>query len=185
MAALQDPVRRPTLPRDPLLEEFLTGVPVGNFELDKKDVQQKLEISPERRCRWSVGMTVELSRRRCLVVVVRTIAQQLGPAVEGATAPLQHALSTKASCECVSHVVQALTETDSKTTIASIDIVGFFDLIPREAMLDGLLHVDGGYAALPFVRLLYGRPSQHLWEDSTGTTHTVPPRRGRGSRGIP
>ena len=88
-------------------------------------------------------------------------------------APLQHALSTKASCECVSHVVQALTETDPKTTIVSVDIVGFFDLIPREAMLDGLLHVDGGYAALPFVRLLYGRPSQHLWEDSTGTTHTV------------
>ena len=46
-------------------------------------------------------------------VVARTVAQQLGPAVEGATAPFfQYALSTKAGCECVSHVVQAFTEAD-------------------------------------------------------------------------
>ena len=54
-------------------------------------------------------------------VVARTLAQQLGPAVEGATAPFLYALSTKAGCECVSHVVQALTEADPETTVVSID----------------------------------------------------------------
>ena len=106
-------------------------------------------------------------------VVARTLAQQLGPAVEGATALFQYALSTKASCECVSHVVQALTEADPETTAVSIDGVSAFDLISLEAMLEGLMRVDGGSAALPFVRLFYGRLSQYLWEDSTGTTHTV------------
>ena len=75
-------------------------------------------------------------------VVARTLAQQLGPAVEGATAPF-HALSTKAGCECVSHVVQALTEADPETTVVSIDGVTAFDLMSREAMLEGLMRVDG------------------------------------------
>ena len=43
--------------------------------------------------------------------------------------------------------------------------------------------VDGGSAALPFVRLFNGRPSQYLWEDSTGTTHTVHQGEG-GEQGL-
>ena len=35
-------------------------------------------------------------------VVARTLAQQLGPAVEQDTSPFQFALSTKSGCECVS-----------------------------------------------------------------------------------
>ena len=41
-------------------------------------------------------------------VVARTVAQQVSSDVEKATAPCQYALSTRAGCECVSHVVQAL-----------------------------------------------------------------------------
>ena len=32
-------------------------------------------------------------------LVARTVAQQMGPAVEKTTAPFQHALSTRAECE--------------------------------------------------------------------------------------
>ena len=105
-------------------------------------------------------------------VVARTVAQLLGPAVEGATAP------NKAGCECVSHVVQALTEADPESTVVSFDAANTFDLISRKATLNGLLHVDGGGAVLPFARLFYGRPSQYFWEDATGTTHIV--RQGEG-----
>ena len=56
--------------------------------------------------------------------------------VEAATAPFQHALSTKAGCECVAHVLQA--------TIMSIDGVGAHDLVSQNAMLEGFLRMDGG-----------------------------------------
>ena len=43
-------------------------------------------------------------------LVARTVAQQMGPAVEKATAPFQYALSTRAGCECIGHALQFLTE---------------------------------------------------------------------------
>ena len=39
-------------------------------------------------------------------------------------------------------------------------------------------HVDGGSAALPFVRMFYGAPSEYLWEDSGGATHRIPQGEG-------
>ena len=45
-------------------------------------------------------------------LVARTISQQITPAVEVATAPFQFALSTRAGTECVSHVLQAMTDLD-------------------------------------------------------------------------
>ena len=48
---------------------------------------------------------------------------------EIATAPFQHALRTRAGCECVSHVLQTLTDLDELATILSADGVGAFDLI--------------------------------------------------------
>ena len=41
-------------------------------------------------------------------------------------------------------------------------------------MLTGLIRVEGGQAALPFVRLFYGSPSEYLWEDDAGTVHRIP-----------
>ena len=72
-------------------------------------------------------------------LVSRTIAQQLGPAVERATAPYQHAMTTKAGCECVAHVLQSLSESDPQSTVVSVDGVSAFDLISRESMLHGLM----------------------------------------------
>ena len=71
-------------------------------------------------------------------LVARTVAQQLGLAVEAAISPFQFALSTKSGCECVAHCIQALCETDPQLTFTSVDGVSAFDLISRRAMMAGL-----------------------------------------------
>ena len=88
-------------------------------------------------------------------LVARTIAQQLGPAVKRVAAPYQFALSTKAGCECVAHIVQGLTDLDADTTLLCVDGIGAFDLVSRAAMMR---EVEGGGSALPFVRQFYGSP---------------------------
>ena len=51
--------------------------------------------------------------------------------------------------------------------------IGAFDLISREAMLQGLMEVDGRDAALPFVRQFYGSPSMCWRTDDMGVTHEM------------
>ena len=116
------------------------------------------------------GFEADVIRR----LVAGTIAQQLGEAVKSATAPHQYALSTRAGCECIVHALQGLCELNPSATVTSIDGVGAFDLVSRRAMLEGLAQVDGGAATLPFVRMFYGSPSQYLWDDDNGVTHTIP-----------
>ena len=111
-------------------------------------------------------------------LVSRTIAQQIGKAVESATAPHQHALSTRAGCECIDHVLQGLCEQNPQATVVSIDGLSAFDQISRAAMLDGLFNVANGGAVLPFVRMFHGVPSSCLWEEAVGTVHTI--RQGEG-----
>ena len=53
------------------------------------------------------------------------------------------------------HVLQTLTDLDPNATILSIDGVGAFDLVSRNAMMEGLLRMEGGDRILPFVRLFY------------------------------
>ena len=60
--------------------------------------------------------------------VSRSVAQQIAASVERATAPFQYALSTRSGTECVGHAIQAL-------TVLSVDGIGAFDLVSREAML--------------------------------------------------
>ena len=109
-------------------------------------------------------------------LVARTMAQQMAETVERATAPHQYALSTRAGCECVAHVLQGLTELDPETTVTSLDGIGAFDTISREAMLRGLQQADD--TALPFVSMFYGSPSEYLWEDNEGTVHRIPQGEG-------
>ena len=80
------------------------------------------------------------------------------------TAPFQYALSTRAGCECIAHALQALTDQDPQSTIKSVDGIGAYDTISRNAMLRRLRHMEGGEAILPFVLQFYGAPSTHLWE---------------------
>ena len=112
---------------------------------------------------WSPG-----NRGRSLVG--RTMAKQVTKEVEAATSPFQYALSTRPGCECVTHVLQTLTELDEDATIVSVDGIGAYDVISRKAMLDGLLSVERGEQLLPFVRSFYVAPSTYLWEDEMGPT---------------
>ena len=68
--------------------------------------------------------------------------------------------------------------------MVSIDGVGAFDLISRNAMLQALLEIDGGDQIMPFVKQLYGRPSTHLWEDEMGEVHEIAQGEG-GEQGDP
>ena len=103
--------------------------------------------------------------------MARTIAQQLGPQVETATAPFQYALSTRAGSECVAHVIQGLCEVNPDSTVMSIDGLSAYDQISRAAMMDGL------YSPLRrqghSVRVDVGSPSKYIWEDGEGVEHSV------------
>ena len=72
-----------------------------------------------------------------------------------------------------SHALQVLTEIDPRATVMSIDGISAFDLFSRQAMLQGLMDLDGGSSALSFVALFCGTPSSYLWEDYCGRTHTI------------
>ena len=54
----------------------------------------------------------------------------------------------------------------------SVDGIGFFDLVSR-GPVSGLLEVEGGASALPFVRQFHGSPSTYLWDDDDGVTHEI------------
>ena len=76
--------------------------------------------------------------------------------MERATAPFQCALSTRSGTECVGHAIQALTDLHPDSTVLSVDGIGAFDLVSREAMLSGLRNMEGGDTLLPFVAQFYG-----------------------------
>ena len=108
----------------------------------------------------------------CAGLVARTISQQCAVRVEKATSPFQYALS-RAGTECVTHIVQALTDLNARTTVMSVDGIGAYELISRDIMLSALRDLDGGGEILPFVSSLYGRPSCYLWEDELGEIHDI------------
>ena len=116
--------------------------------------------------------------------VARTIAQQFRAKVEVATSPHQYALKTKAGCETVAHILQALTDFDGDATVVFVDGVGAFDLISRVSMMKGLRHAVDGESIIPFVRSLYGQPSTYHWEDDSGEVHSIPQGEG-GEQGDP
>ena len=77
-------------------------------------------------------------------LVARTMAKQIAKKVEKATAPFQYALTTKAGCECVAHILQTIMDKDERATVVSIDGAGAYDLISRNAMMEGLLRMEDG-----------------------------------------
>ena len=81
-------------------------------------------------------------------------------------------MATRAGCECISHVLQGLTELNPNNTILSVDGMSAFNTISRRATLQGLSNVEGGQSALSFASI-YGSPSQYLWEDERGVTATI------------
>ena len=92
----------------------------------------------------------------------RTIAKQIAKQVEAATAPSQYALSTKAGCWCVAHMLQSLTDLNPEITVTSIDGVGAYDLIFRSAMLEGLLRMEGGNQIFLFLCACFTATNPHI-----------------------
>ena len=81
-------------------------------------------------------------------------------------------------------VLQALTSLNEDATGVSIDGVGAFDLISRNAMVSGLMAMEHGDTLWPFVRQFYGQPSSYLWEDDCEITHDISQGEG-GEQGDP
>ena len=95
-------------------------------------------------------------------LVARTISKQFMKEAEEATAPYQYALSTRAGCECVAHILQSSTELDENATIVSVDGIGAYDNISRRAMLQGVLRMPSGDRILPFLKQFYSSPSTYI-----------------------
>ena len=165
-----------------LLVEVVSSLATGNVPTEIIDAIRLGRITALQKPDGGVrGIVVGDIVRR---LVARTIAKQISKQVERATAPFQYALSTKAGCECIAHILQTLTDLDGNATIVSIDGVGAYDLISRNAMLRGLLRMENGDQIIPFVRCFYGRPSTYLWEDEVGDTQEIPQGEG-GEQGDP
>ena len=64
----------------------------------------------------------------------------------------------------------------------SIDGIGAFDVVSRQAMLEGLLTVERSDSAMPFVLQFCGSASSYLWEDDEGVVHTIVQAEGRRTR---
>ena len=77
----------------------------------------------------------------------------------------------------MAHVLQATTERNSEATVLSIDGISAFDLVSRNAMLEGL---PGGDQVLSFVLMFYDTPSTYLWNDSNGDLHQI--EQGEGGK---
>ena len=118
-------------------------------------------------------------------LVARTMAKQVAKKAEKATAPFQYALSTKAGCECIAHILQALTDRDANAIVVTVDGVGAYDLISRNAMMEGILKMEDGDQILPFVRCFYGSPSTYLWEDEMGVAQEIPQGEEQGDPLMP
>ena len=117
-------------------------------------------------------------------LVARTLAKQFAEEVESACAPYQFAMSTRAGTDCVGHAVRAITDGSETATVLSIDGVGAYDHIHREAMLGKLQTLPQASRMLPFVRLAYAQPSQYEWVDESGAVRMIHQGEG-GEQGHP
>ena len=72
--------------------------------------------------------------------VSKAIAFELAPAFHAATAPFQYALSTRADAEAAARVLSVLLEDGPTKTLLSVDGVGAYDHISRQAMLAGVTY---------------------------------------------
>ena len=139
-----------------------------------------MNVSPEPTCHspssmrfaweWltSVEETGWRSQRHCGDVFRRlvawTIAKQLGEEGESATSLFQCALSTRAGCECVAHVLQGLCELEPTTTITSIDSISAFDFVS----ILGLHRLEIAFchtsACSTAIDQAIGVSTQHVWQ---------------------
>ena len=125
-------------------------------------------------------VTGDLFRR----LVARTLAQTHSLEMEGACRPHQYALSTRAGTDCVGLTIRAMLEQDPDKVVVSLDGIGAYDHISREAMLTKLASLPGASRILPFVRLFYSSASTYVWTDDPGEDHDIHQSQG-GEQGDP
>ena len=106
-------------------------------------------------------------------LVGRTLAQAFAPHFEQACFPHQYGLSTRAGSEALPRVLRAAAEVDARATVLSVDAVGAFDHVSRQAMLGAPLARPALRPLLPFARQFYGTPSSYVWVDAQGVTHRI------------
>ena len=82
------------------------------------------------------------------------------------------------------HAVRALTDARPTATLLSVDGVGAFDYVSRNAMLSKLLTFLGARAMLPYLLLTYGRESSYDWVGDDGEVRQVAQAEG-GEQGDP
>ena len=91
---------------------------------------------------------------------------------------------TRAGCECA-HVLQHLTDGDDQATILSVDGIGAFDLVSRNAMLQGLMGIEdcvkSCHSSEP------STDNNFIWEDEMGDVHDIHQGKGgeQGTRSCP
>ena len=130
-------------------------------------------------------------RVRALVVgdvfrrlVARTLAQHFAEELQAACMPYQFGLSTRAGTEALYKLLQVATECNPRATVLSVDAVGAFDHVSRQAMLEGLRSRPQLAPLLPFARQFYGSESSYVWTDDAGAEHEVLQAEG-GEQGDP
>ena len=162
-------------PRDSeLLAQVASQMAVGNVPEDILDIIRLGRVTALQKPDGGIrGIFVGDVLRR---LVARTIARQVSKKAEAATVPFQYALSTKAGCECVAHILQTLTDVDERATIVSIDGIGAYNLISRNAMLQGLLMMGS-----PFCEVFLWVPIHIHMGRRDGGFPRPPTRGGRGA----
>ena len=130
-------------------------------------------------------------RVRALVVgdvfrrlVARALAQQFSEAFQSACLPFQYGLGTRAGTEALSKVLRVATELDPRATVLSVDAVGAYDHVSRQAMQEGLRSRPELAPLLPFARQFYGSESRYIWVDDAGNNHIITQGEG-GEQGDP
>ena len=117
-------------------------------------------------------------------LVGRVLAQHFAPHLQEACLPFQYGLSTRSGTEAVSRLLRAAAEADPRATILSVDAVGAFDHVSRQAMLGALAANPALQPLLPYARQFYAEPSSYTWYDDVGVAHEVLQAEG-GEQGDP
>ena len=118
-------------------------------------------------------------------LVAKTMAKQVSKEAVTATAPFQYALSTKAGCECVAHMLQSITDLDPEATVISIHGIWGVrsDLQERDAR--GTPPDGEGRSDPPFREMFLWDSVNIFVRRRDGSHPTHPPGGGRGARRPP
>ena len=93
-------------------------------------------------------------------------------------------MHARAGTEALYKLLQVATECNPRTTVLSVDAVGAFDHVSRQATLEGLRSRPQLVPLLPFARQFYGSESSYVWIGDAGTEHEVLQAEG-GEQGDP